>query len=228
MDAAQFGGFIQSCRRELGMTQAELAERLHVTDKAISRWERGVGFPDIKLLEPLAEALGITLIELMQSRRIEEPLTKDAASALAAETVNRIQIQQQLSTQRRMALIAGGVLIVLAESFLIGLSVVFYWSYPWISWILRLIGFVGGMAGYYGLRYILTKQYEKPVERTIWHTWQMWAMMGIGVAGLLLLLNAWRLNQGDPTWQVVAMLAGMAMMIAEAVYYGNHEFDEPE
>ena len=42
MDAEKFGAFIQSCRKDLGLTQAELAERLHVTDKAISRWERGV------------------------------------------------------------------------------------------------------------------------------------------------------------------------------------------
>lgn len=53
MDAKKFGTFIQTWRRELGMTQSLLAEKLGVTDKAISRWERGVGFPDISLLEPL-------------------------------------------------------------------------------------------------------------------------------------------------------------------------------
>lgn len=46
------------------MTQAELAGKIHVTDKAISRWERGLGFPDIQTLEPLAQALGISVLEL--------------------------------------------------------------------------------------------------------------------------------------------------------------------
>ena len=225
MDAEKFGAFIQSCRKELGLTQAELAERLHVTDKAISRWERGVGFPDIKLLEPLAEALGVTLIELMQSRRIEEDLTKDTASALAAETVNLMQEQQKLSVKRRTVLLIGSILIILAESFLIGLAIVIRWEYPWISRILHVIGFAGGMAGYHGLRYILTKQYEKPVHKTIWHTWQMWAMMAVATVGLLLVLNAWELNKGDPTWQVIAIVAGFAMMIAAVLYYANHEFD---
>ena len=53
------------------MTQSELAEKIRVTDKAVSRWERELGFPDINTLEPLADALGITLIELMQSEKAE-------------------------------------------------------------------------------------------------------------------------------------------------------------
>lgn len=46
MDAEKFGAFISQCRKEKQMTQAELAARLQVTDKAVSRWERGIGFPD--------------------------------------------------------------------------------------------------------------------------------------------------------------------------------------
>lgn len=69
MDVERFGAFIQSRRKDLGMTQGELGAKLNVTDKAISRWERGVGFPDIKLLEPLSEALQISIQELMRCER---------------------------------------------------------------------------------------------------------------------------------------------------------------
>src|SRR5699024_1930793 len=54
MDAAKTGAFIAAMRRERNMTQAELAAVLHVTDKAVSKWERGAGLPDINLIEPLA------------------------------------------------------------------------------------------------------------------------------------------------------------------------------
>ena len=47
MDAKMFGAFLAQVRRAQGLTQAELAEQLHVTDKAVSRWERGIGLPDI-------------------------------------------------------------------------------------------------------------------------------------------------------------------------------------
>ena len=71
MDVQRFGAFIQSRRKELGLTQGELGQKLNVTDKAISRWERCVGFPDINLLEPLADALQISIQELMQCEQIK-------------------------------------------------------------------------------------------------------------------------------------------------------------
>ena len=57
MEAKELGAFIAGIRKEKQITQAELAKRLHVTDKAVSRWERGVGYPDINTLEPLADAI---------------------------------------------------------------------------------------------------------------------------------------------------------------------------
>lgn len=67
MDAKKFGTFISDRRKQQHMTQAELAGKLGVTDKAVSRWERGLGFPDINTMEPLADALRVSLLELMRS-----------------------------------------------------------------------------------------------------------------------------------------------------------------
>ena len=64
MDNMQFGAFVAQLRKEQGFTQKELADRLNVTDKAVSKWETAKGFPDVKLLEPLAQALGVSLVDL--------------------------------------------------------------------------------------------------------------------------------------------------------------------
>ena len=69
MDCVRFGAFVAQLRKEKGLTQKELADLLHVTDKAVSKWETGKGFPDLKLLEPLAETLDISLVELLQGER---------------------------------------------------------------------------------------------------------------------------------------------------------------
>ena len=65
MDNYVTGAAIRSLRGAKGLKQDELAERIHVSAKAVSKWETGKGFPDISLLEPLAKALDISVIELL-------------------------------------------------------------------------------------------------------------------------------------------------------------------
>ena len=62
MDTRKTGQLIAARRKELGLTQKQLAGQLNVSDRAVSKWERGAGFPDIALLEPLADALGLTVL----------------------------------------------------------------------------------------------------------------------------------------------------------------------
>lgn len=69
MDHLKFGSFLAQMRKEKGLTQKELADRLHVTDKAVSKWETGKGFPDVKLMEPLAAELDVSLVELLTGER---------------------------------------------------------------------------------------------------------------------------------------------------------------
>ena len=83
MDAKATGALIAGRRKELGLSQAELAERLYVTDKAVSRWETGRGMPAIDSLEPLAEALSLTVSELLAGRSLTaEELPKTAGGQL--------------------------------------------------------------------------------------------------------------------------------------------------
>ncbi len=70
MNNNKTGNFISALRKEKGLTQARLAEKLNVTDKAVSRWETGKGMPDSSLLIPLADTLGITVNELLVGEKI--------------------------------------------------------------------------------------------------------------------------------------------------------------
>ena len=65
------GSVIKSLREKKKMTQEELAEKIFVTGKAVSKWETGQGFPDISLVEPLAKALDISVIELLSGECIQ-------------------------------------------------------------------------------------------------------------------------------------------------------------
>lgn len=67
----EVGQFISTCRREKNLTQKQLGEELGVTDRAVSKWENGKSFPDISLIEPLCQILGISVSEFMLGKRIE-------------------------------------------------------------------------------------------------------------------------------------------------------------
>ena len=71
MDSIVIGNMIRSRREKEHMTQAALAERLSVSNKTVSKWENGKGLPDIALLQPLAEALGLSLIEFITGCAVE-------------------------------------------------------------------------------------------------------------------------------------------------------------
>ena len=66
MDAQKTGKIISIKRKSMNMTQGELAKKLHITDKAVSKWERGLSFPDISLLIPLSEILNMSLYDLLK------------------------------------------------------------------------------------------------------------------------------------------------------------------
>ena len=72
MEHENMGALIRQLRKDRGMTQKDLAERLNVTDKAVSKWERELSLPDVALLLPLAETLGVTVTELLGGQRAPE------------------------------------------------------------------------------------------------------------------------------------------------------------
>ena len=78
MKKESFGNMVVALRKEKGMTQLELAEEMGVTDKAVSKWERDLSFPDVSSIPKLAEILGVSVDELMQvkAESKEEPLKK--------------------------------------------------------------------------------------------------------------------------------------------------------
>lgn len=77
IDKGAFGAFLAEQRKIKGYTQKELAGKLFVSDKAVSKWERGLSMPDISLLVPLAEILGVTVTELLEGRRMDHSMELD-------------------------------------------------------------------------------------------------------------------------------------------------------
>lgn len=82
MDYKKTGELIAAVRREKNLTQKELASLLDISDTTVSKWERGVGFPDVSLIEPLAQTLGISVAALFRGERDAEQPTAAAENLL--------------------------------------------------------------------------------------------------------------------------------------------------
>ena len=109
MDAKACGELIARRRKELGLSQGELAARLHVTDKAVSKWETGRGQPGIDSLEPLAEELGLSVSELLSGKQLTpEELPKEAGGQI----VESLRKGKRRIIQGAGAMLAAGLLAV--------------------------------------------------------------------------------------------------------------------
>lgn len=188
MDPKEFGSFVQTRRKELGMNQTQLAEKLHVTAKAVSRWERGVGFPSIELLQPLADALEITIAELMQSKLLEKDLPKEEAAQLVTQTVETIRQQEAQTWKRRLVLYGGYVVFFLIWGFLRQVGMDTRFESRWTGLIVVEIGFFIWWFGTRALNSLLTgAPFFQPRPKK---KWQYHVAMVVFVLGILVLLGA--------------------------------------
>lgn len=112
MNAEKTGKFITKIRGELGLTQRELADRIGVTDKAVSKWETGRGFPDVGILEPLARELGVSVTELMNGERFDPEKPEKISSQADSAVLETLRYVKRMSrkTLGVIAIIIGACL----------------------------------------------------------------------------------------------------------------------
>lgn len=123
IDRERFGGFVAELRKEKCFTQQELAEKLFVSNKAVSKWERGLSLPDISLLTPLAEILGVTVTELLKGERLgETPLDKGEVDALVTAAAHLSEEERQCRLERRKRWQRRWVVLALAALGTVGLT----------------------------------------------------------------------------------------------------------
>lgn len=106
MDNNKTGRFIAERRKELGYNQKDLAEKLNVTDKAVSKWETGRSAPDVSMLIPLADTLGVSVTELLNGEKISEEKIPTASNEIIVKSLGKSK------SKKIMALILSLVLLI--------------------------------------------------------------------------------------------------------------------
>ena len=201
MDAKVFGQFIAKRRKEKNMTQAELAAKISVTDKAVSRWERGLGFPDISTIEPLAAALDLTVPELMRSEKADMENKKGNLynGQDLTELMNQaVEMNRMNQRQDKIANWIAGIIIIAVTAVL------------WISGKANLLGgaFVGAIAAVAVVGMYLYVRNQRDTEgRRIYGAF----MLG-GVAGCMTLLNLVGVSDRQIMWILYLLLTLLVVL----------------
>ena len=127
MNQEKIGKFIANLRKEKNMTQQELAKKLGVTDRAISKWENGRGLPDYSLLQDLCDALSISINELFTGEKI----SKEDYKTKAEENMSKLINDNYSEKKKNNWIIAISVAVVY-----LSISILFdIWAYSWIIWV---------------------------------------------------------------------------------------------
>lgn len=116
MDKIKMGTFIKEQRMALGLTQQQLAEQLHVTNKAVSRWETGNAYPDIALLDDLAAALSVSVEELCRGERMVLPSVD--TNALLSDVICEARQQKKDRAAKWLRILCLSIFTVILLAFL--------------------------------------------------------------------------------------------------------------
>ena len=114
MDAEKTGRLIAALRKEKNMTQQQLAEQLYVSDKAVSRWETGRGFPEITVLENIADILGVSVAEIIKGEKIEGTISADEMTSITDESIrmSKKYVEQKRNRNILSGFLAGVILLI--------------------------------------------------------------------------------------------------------------------
>ena len=157
MDQVKIGKFIAHCRKEKNMTQAELAEKLNITDRAISKWETGKGMPDSSIMLELCDELDISVNELLSG----EMIRMDNYNKVAEKNFIKFQKEKEDSDKRLLFTeIIIGSIVTISFLLMIFLSIFAIENIVWktITIIVGIVIFIIGIgcsllieqkAGYY-------------------------------------------------------------------------------
>ena len=126
MEQEMIGKFISACRKEKGLTQMQLAEKLNITNRAISKWETGKSMPDVSLMLDLCDILGITVNELLSGERI----TMDNYQKKAEENLMELQSKKEKAQGEYNTVLK---ILIAAFSLIFVLNMVLNYFFPEIN-----------------------------------------------------------------------------------------------
>lgn len=137
MNQIKIGKFISECRKEVNLTQMQLAEKLGITDRAVSKWERGIAMPDSSIMLELCDILKISVNELLKGERITMENNNEKNQELLLEMSKEIQQKNKIIWANMWT-----ILIVSMVALFGGMAAIYFWVPEGVWQIVGVLGLV--------------------------------------------------------------------------------------
>ena len=123
MNQIKIGRFIAECRKQNNLTQMQLAEKLNITDKAVSKWERGIAMPDSSIMLELCDILGISVNELLSGEKINMEINNQKNEQLLLEMAKELEKKNKTIWSSMWAIMIVSMTALFAGIFIIAFLV---------------------------------------------------------------------------------------------------------
>ena len=135
MDNNKIGKKIASLRKEKGLTQDELGKKLFITDKAVSKWERGLGLMDLSLLKPLSKILGVSVTEILNGEKFRKDEINFKSEEILIDTLDYSAKEIKKVKKNKILMILLTIIITILSIILLDtIQAVAFKNSPIISW----------------------------------------------------------------------------------------------
>ncbi len=169
IDKVAFGEFIAEQRKAKGYTQKELAAKLFISDKAVSKWERALSMPDITLLIPLAEALDVTVTELLEGRKLDgnAGIGKEDVEVIVKKALNFSEDIPRKEIKKKNIVIFIGCILVSVLELIFGICILpklgfeSFFSRASQILIIELLSFIFGTYAWFIMKDRLPTYYDE-------------------------------------------------------------------
>lgn len=159
IDKKKIGEFIAELRKEKGLTQKQLAKDLFVSDKAVSKWETGQSIPDVQILIPLSEKLGVTVTEILQGEKSNINIKIDEVAVKQIITIANGEQKKETTQLRRLFVVCA--IVAILEVFIIykiDINLLYNYNFGFTSFV---VAFFIGIYCCFFTKEVLPKYYDE-------------------------------------------------------------------
>ena len=238
MERKTIGAFLSALRKANGMTQQEVADKLNVSNKTVSKWERDEGYPEIMMLPAIAELYSVSVDEILRGERITKPDHEERKDTKSDERIKYLieKATVKFNNSSIVSVILGVVALILAYT--IG-DIVYNYNVMWVGYVIililvassiavTLIAFNNLLSGLDNRDVIEKEHYEKTMKNSIKYVTAVTFLSVVTIIGLLLNILFDGVSMLIVALPATAVMGGIVAYLVRSILHKKYDISQTQ